>query len=168
MNGAPPPLSRRRLRALVAALPDPELPMISIGDLGILRDLRIESGSVEVEITPTYSGCPAMEAIRADVEALLHREGVAEARVRTVLAPAWSTDWMSEAGRRKLHQAGIAPPGAVVPRSGLLPVPLRSVASCPRCGAPDTDETSRFGPTACTSLRRCPRCGEPFEHFKAH
>jgi ring-1,2-phenylacetyl-CoA epoxidase subunit PaaD len=162
------------LRDLVAAVPDPELPMLTIEDLGILRDVRLDSGRVEVDVTPTYLGCPAMEAIRADIESALRGAGVADVAVRTVLSPAWSTDWMSERGRRKLREAGVAPPGAVAsaappaPRAGLALLPLRRVVPCPRCGSRDTEEVSRFGATACKSLHRCRSCAEPFEHFKAH
>jgi ring-1,2-phenylacetyl-CoA epoxidase subunit PaaD len=164
------------LRALVAAVADPELPMLTIEDLGILRDVRWDGGRVEVDITPTYLGCPAMEAICAEIEALLRDQGVAEVQVRTVLAPAWTTEWMSEGGRRKLREAGIAPPqpreaararDAPIP-TGLARLPLRRVVACPRCGSRDTEEVSHFGATACKSLHRCRSCREPFEHFKSH
>jgi len=166
--------ARGALRAAVAAIPDPELPMLTIADLGILRDLRVRDSRVEVDITPTYSGCPAMEAIRAEIEAVLRREGAGAVAVRIVLAPAWSTDWISEQGRRRLAAAGIAPPGpaarpqrpAVGGHVALLPV--REAVACPRCGSRATEELSRFGSTACKSLHRCRDCAEPFEHFKAH
>lgn len=160
--------------ALVAAVPDPELPMLTIADLGILRDVRSQGGRVEVDITPTYLGCPAMEAIRAEIESVLRDAGIAEVAVRTVLAPAWTTEWMSESGRRKLREAGLAPPAGGPPArpreppAGLAPLNLRSVVPCPRCGSRDTEEVSRFGATACTSLHRCRSCAEPFEHLKAH
>jgi len=166
--------SEEALRAAVAAIPDPELPMLSIADLGILRDLRVRGSRVEVDITPTYSGCPAMEAIRADIEAVLRGEGAAEVVVRMVLAPAWSTDWISERGRHQLAEAGIAPPGpAVRPqpptvRGHVALLPVREAVTCPRCGSRATEELSRFGSTACKSLHRCRSCAEPFERFKAH
>jgi len=164
------------LRDAVAAVPDPEIPALGIADLGILREVRTRGERVEVDITPTYSGCPAMEAIRADIVATLRRRGVADIEVRTVLSPPWSTDSISEAGRRKLLDLGIAPPGPVsrlVPehgewRPGLSLLPLRNLVACPHCGSSDTDEVSRFSSTACKSLHRCRSCGEPFEHFKAH
>lgn len=152
----------------MGTIPDPELPMITIDDLGILRDLQVTGEHVEVDVTPTYSGCPAMDAIRDDIVGLLKREGETEVEVRTVLSPAWSTDWMSDAGRLKLREAGIAPPGATLPRTGLLSLPMLSAVSCPHCGSGATDEVSLFSSTACKALHRCLVCGEPFEQFKAH
>lgn len=151
------------VREAVAGVLDPELPMISIEDLGILRDVRVEGGGVRVAITPTYAGCPAMDAIRADIEEAVHRAlpGCPVA-VRTVLAPAWSTDDLTDAGRTKLAEAGIAPPG----RSSAVPVELS--IRCPQCGSPDTRELSRFGSTACKALWVCRACGEPFDSFKRH
>ena len=154
-----------RLRATVAAVPDPEIPVLTIDDLGILRDLRIEGDRVEVDITPTYSGCPAMDVIRAGIEAALRAQGCAEVSVRTILSPAWSTDWMSDTGRRRLLDYGIAPP-APVAAAGMTALPL-SVA-CPQCGSAHTEELSRFGSTPCKALRRCGSCREPFDHFKPH
>jgi ring-1,2-phenylacetyl-CoA epoxidase subunit PaaD len=151
------------LRALVAAVPDPELPVLTIDDLGILRDVRVEDGRVVVTITPTYSGCPAVEAIRADVAAALAAGGVADVEVRTVLSPAWTTDWLSAEGARKLAEYGIAPPGPA--RAGVMPLTLS--VRCPQCGSPDTRETSRFSSTACKALYSCRACREPFEHMKA-
>ncbi|HEX6232194.1 MAG TPA: 1,2-phenylacetyl-CoA epoxidase subunit PaaD [Jiangellaceae bacterium] len=153
-----------KVREVVAGVPDPELPVISIADLGILRDVVVEpNGHVVVEITPTYSGCPAMDTIRADVLARLRAEGWADAEVRMVLSPAWTTDWITPAGREALREFGIAPPG---PR-GDGPVPLTLTVRCPRCGSPDTTEVSRFGSTACKSLWTCRACLEPFDHLKA-
>jgi ring-1,2-phenylacetyl-CoA epoxidase subunit PaaD len=151
------------VREVVAAVLDPEVPVLTIEDLGILRDVSLdESGHVEVTITPTYSGCPAMDAIRADVERALAAEGHHDVEVRLVLSPAWTTDWMSEAGRRKLAEYGIAPPHV----RGDGPVPLTLSIRCPQCGSPDTRELSRFGSTACKSLWACNACKEPFDHFK--
>jgi ring-1,2-phenylacetyl-CoA epoxidase subunit PaaD len=154
------------IRDLVATVPDPEIPVVTIDDLGILRDVRVGGdGAIEVDITPTYSGCPAMEAIRSDIEHRLAAAGHDRARVRLVLAPAWTTDWISEAGREKLAEFGIAPPTGSAPhRTG--PVPLTLSVRCPRCGSPDTRELSRFGSTACKALWRCDACREPFDHFK--
>jgi ring-1,2-phenylacetyl-CoA epoxidase subunit PaaD len=151
--------------AVAGAVPDPEIPVLTIEDLGILRDVAVDDrGRVHVQITPTYSGCPAMDAIRADVVEALEREGYAEVRVELVLSPAWTTDWMSEEGRRKLEEYGIAPPE---PQPADGPVPLSLSLRCPQCGSPDTRELSRFGSTACKSLWVCNACREPFDHFKS-
>jgi ring-1,2-phenylacetyl-CoA epoxidase subunit PaaD len=158
-------------RGVAESIVDPELPVLTLADLGVLRDVRTErNGTVVVEITPTYSGCPAMGVMRADLVHALHRAGFPDVDVRTVLAPAWSTDWITPEGRRKLAEAGIAPPGAA-PVRPVGPVPLtlrptRRAADCPLCGSADTEELSEFGATACTALRRCLVCGEPFEHVK--
>ena len=157
-------------RSVAETVVDPELPVLTLADLGVLRDVRFDDGTVVVEITPTYSGCPAMGVMRADLVLALHDAGFERVDVRTVLAPAWSTDWISDEGRRKLAQAGIAPPGAAPARpSGPVPLhlgPSRRSAACPLCGSPDTEEVSEFGATACTALRRCRQCQEPFEHVK--
>jgi ring-1,2-phenylacetyl-CoA epoxidase subunit PaaD len=154
-----------RARALAAAVPDPEVPVLTIDDLGVLREVSVDdSGRVEVVITPTYSGCPAMDAIREDVLRALHDNGFSDAEVRLVLSPAWTTDWMSEEGRRKLTEYGIAPPTGRRPAG---PVALTLAVRCPRCGSADTRELSRFGSTACKSLWQCRSCAEPFDHFKA-
>lgn len=155
-------------RDVAAGVKDPELPMLTIADLGILRDVREDGGHVTVEITPTYSGCPAMGAIRADVTRQLNEAGYRDVEVRTVLQPAWTTDWITPAGHRALAEHGIAPPAPAPTRH---PVPLqldrRATARCPRCGSPDTVEVSRFGATACKALHRCRACAEPFELIKA-
>lgn len=162
---APP--SPDTVRAVVAGVPDPEIPVIGIEDLGILRDIRVdEAGHVVVDITPTYSGCPAMDAIRADVLTRLHDHGITDAEVRLVLAPAWTTDWISQAGLDALHKYGIAPPSPTRASDG-GPIALTLSVRCPRCGSADTRETSRFGSTACKSLWTCRNCLEPFDHMKA-
>ena len=151
---------------IAASVLDPEVPVLTIEDLGILRtvdDRGPEDGGVTVTITPTYSGCPAMDAIRDDVVAALAAEGYDDVRVEFALAPAWTTDWMSDEGRRKLLEYGIVPPR---PR-GSGPVALTLSLRCPQCGSPDTRELSRFGSTACKSLWVCTACREPFDHFKA-
>ena len=157
-------------RAVAETVTDPELPMLTLADLGVLRDVSQAGDRVTVSITPTYSGCPAMAAMREDLLHALRDAGYQRVEVRTVLHPAWSTDWISDAGRRKLIEAGIAPPGRA-PRAHSGPVPLdlvppRARVCCPRCGSAETEETSRFGATACKALRRCRRCGEPFEQIK--
>jgi ring-1,2-phenylacetyl-CoA epoxidase subunit PaaD len=156
---------------VAARVTDPELPMVTLADLGVLRDARVEDdGTVVVEITPTYTGCPAMGVMRADLVHALHRAGFGDVDVRTVLSPAWTTDWISDEGRRKLAAGGIAPPGkAPVRTAGPDPLQLgatRRTAACPLCGSPDTEELSEFGATACKALRRCRSCREPFEHVK--
>lgn len=155
-------------RAAAAAVADPELPVLTIEDLGVLRDVEVAAdGLVTVTVTPTYSGCPAMEVIERDVAAAVRGAGFERVRVRRVLSPAWTTDWLSDDGRRKLADYGIAPPGAAAqqPRTG--PVTLSLSVRCPRCGSLDTAETSRFGSTACKSLWQCQACREPFDHMKA-
>ncbi|MEV6487745.1 1,2-phenylacetyl-CoA epoxidase subunit PaaD [Actinoplanes sp. NPDC051633] len=152
----------------VAAGVDPELPMLTLADLGVIRDVREDADTVVVTITPTYSGCPAMDEIRADLRRAL--TGYRSVEVRTVLAPAWTTDWISEAGRAKLAAAGISPPGPA-PRRAPGPVPLnlglpRTGVACPQCGNPESELISAFSATACRELRRCPSCREPFEHVK--
>ncbi|GIF30504.1 1,2-phenylacetyl-CoA epoxidase subunit PaaD [Actinoplanes utahensis] len=155
---------------VVGAVTDPELPMVTLAELGIVRDVRQEPDGVVVTITPTYSGCPAMETISTDIRVALRRAGFGRSEVRTVLAPAWTTDWISETGKRKLAEAGIAPPGAApVRRAGPIPLTLtpRPVpVACPRCGHAETETVAAFGATACRELRRCPACREPFEHMR--
>jgi ring-1,2-phenylacetyl-CoA epoxidase subunit PaaD len=152
-------VSAERVRTIVAAVPDPEIPVLSIADLGILRDIEVDGERIVVTITPTYSGCPAMDVIREDIGARLREDGIEGAEVRTVLKPAWSTDWMTDAGRRKLAVYGIAPPGPVADPTGV---------ECPRCGSTNVKEISRFGATACQSRYACQSCLEPFDHFKEH
>ncbi len=157
--------------AVVAKVVDPEMPMLTLHDLGVVRAVEVsDTGAIRVTITPTYSGCPAIEMMHADLRAALHRAGYPEVEVRTVLSPAWSTDWISAEGRRKLAEHGIAPPDRLGPRP-TDPVPLTlappsSTVHCPRCASPGTDELSHFGPTPCTALRRCLVCREPFQHMK--
>jgi ring-1,2-phenylacetyl-CoA epoxidase subunit PaaD len=152
--------------AVAERVPDPEVPVLTIGDLGILRDVSVgANGHVQVTVTPTYSGCPAMDAIRTDVVAALSDAGFADAEVHTVLSPAWTTDWMSDEGKRKLLAYGIAPPTRRTASTG--PVLVNLSVRCPRCGSADTRELSRFGSTACKALWSCGACLEPFDHFKA-
>jgi ring-1,2-phenylacetyl-CoA epoxidase subunit PaaD len=161
---APTARSRAKLLAVAQAVPDPELPVLTLGDLGVIRDVRVAGdGTVEVDLTPTYTGCPATAVIADDVRDALHRAGADQVRVRTVLAPAWTTDWMSETGRRKLREYGIAPPG---PAAG-GPVTLALSVRCPHCGSADTWEVSHFGSTPCKALWTCRSCAEPFDSFKA-
>ena len=148
-------------RRIAAAVVDPEIPVITIADLGVLRSVELlPDGSVEVAITPTYSGCPALDTIAADIESGLRAAGFEPVRVRTVLAPAWGTDQITPAGRAALDAYGIVPPTA----NG--PVPVTLSVRCPQCGSPDTEQTSFFAATACKALWRCRSCREPFELFK--
>ena len=158
------PTAAAEVRDVIADVPDPEIPVLTIADLGVLRDVRLrDDGRIEVDITPTYSGCPAMDAIRDDVVRRLERAGYPDADVRLVLAPAWTTDWMSDEGRRKLVEYGVAPPTGRAPAG---PVPLALSVRCPQCGSADTRELSRFGSTACKALWACNACREPFDSFK--
>jgi len=157
-------------REVVAQVVDPEMPMLTLDELGVIRGVEVDGDAVTVTVTPTYSGCPALEEMRADLRRRLTDAGYARVEVRTVLSPPWSTDWISESGRRRLAEHGVAPPDRVGPRpAGPVPLTLTAPAAvvrCPRCGSPATEELSRFGPTACTALRRCTECREPFEHMK--
>jgi ring-1,2-phenylacetyl-CoA epoxidase subunit PaaD len=150
-----------RAWSAAAAVVDPEVPVLSIDDLGVLREVTVTDDGVEVVITPTYSGCPAMDAIREDVVRALTAAGFDEVRVRLVLSPAWTTDWISAKGRAALKEYGIAPPSAAGP------VSLRLSVKCPHCGSLDTREVAHFGSTSCKALFVCRGCGEPFDHFKA-
>lgn len=152
------------LRALAGSVPDPELPVVTLEELGVLRGVQITGpGRVVVELTPTYTGCPAIEAMTSDIEQVLHEHGVAEVSVVRVLSPAWSTDDISAEGRRKLAEFGIAPPRH---RPLGEPIALTLSVRCPHCGSTDTELLSRFSSTACKALRRCVSCREPFDHFK--
>ncbi|NCX72522.1 MAG: phenylacetate-CoA oxygenase subunit PaaJ [Betaproteobacteria bacterium] len=159
----------------IEALPDPEIPVISLGDLGIVRGFHREAGRVVVSITPTYSGCPATEVIRADILALLEKAGEHEGRVQLRYAPAWTSDWISAQGRLKLKAYGIAPPAACLSganeASRVFPLrPLNPImqAQCPRCDATSVERLSEFGSTACKALYRCLACREPFDYFKPY
>ena len=156
-----------RARAAAEAVVDPEIPVLTIADLGVLRDVRLaEGGRVEVVITPTYSGCPAMNMIAFEVETAVERAGFGRPKVTTVLHPAWTTDWLTEAGREKLRAYGVAPPeGRAGGRRALFG---EEHVACPRCGSRDTERLAEFGSTACKALWRCRGCREPFDHFKCH
>jgi len=152
------------IRARVGQVADPEVPVLTIADLGVLRDVRVDGDEVTVVITPTYSGCPAMDLIRERIGEELVALGIESYTVETVLSPAWTTDWMSDDGRWKLKEYGIAPPTGRRAVTG--PVAVSLTLRCPQCGSPDTTELSRFGSTSCKSLWRCNACREPFDHFK--
>ena len=157
---------RQRAWDAAASVVDPEIPVLTIADLGVLREVALrDDGVVEVAITPTYSGCPAMNMIAFEVAIALERAGFANARVRTVLSPAWTTDWMSEEGRRKLREYGIAPPSPASSRRALFGI---QQVQCPQCGSAETELLSEFGSTSCKALWRCRSCREPFDYFKCH
>ncbi|WP_440558272.1 1,2-phenylacetyl-CoA epoxidase subunit PaaD [Streptomyces sp. SCPE 10] len=163
------------LLELAGSVPDPELPVLTLHELGVVRAVRLrDAETAEVDLTPTYTGCPAIEAMSLDIERVLREHGMREVTVRTLLAPAWSTDDISPEGRRKLREFGIAPP-RVRESSGPVALalgPTRTHATetepvrCPHCGSADTELLSRFSSTACKALRRCLSCREPFDHFK--
>lgn len=152
------------LQAIAARVTDPEIPVLTIEDLGILRGVSLDDdGAVRVVITPTYSGCPAMDAIREDLQTAFRAEGYQDVAVDLVLSPAWSTDWMSASGKAKLEEYGIAPPTGTGHRG---PVTLGMAVKCPLCHSLKTKELSRFGSTSCKALYQCQECLEPFDYFK--
>ena len=168
----PEPAMLARIWQLLEQVCDPEIPVISLLDLGVVRDVRASEQGWQVVITPTYSGCPAMSQMADDIVSTLAAAGVA-VQVSTQLAPAWSTDWISAEGRRKLRDYGIAPPGSRTVSSSrtlrfLPPAPAAQDVPCPRCGSGLTQETSHFGSTACKALYRCLDCREPFDYFKPY
>lgn len=154
---------------VAAQTPDPELPQLTIADLGILRAVELDGATVVATLTPTYSGCPALREIGADLRRRLSAAGYESVEVRTRLAPPWSSDWITAEGRRKLVAAGISPPGAARRPAGPTPLvlrPFRAGVVCPACGSSDTAPVAEFGATACKALYRCTACREPFEHVK--
>jgi len=151
---------------LLEQVADPEVPVLTILDLGVVRAVAVDGKHVEVTITPTYSGCPAMNVIEIDIKAILQENGY-ESTVKTVLSPAWTTDWLSEDGKRKLKEYGIAPPVESTSDKGALFSEEREVP-CPQCDSLDTVQVSQFGSTACKSLYKCNTCLEPFDYFKCH
>jgi len=154
---------------VAASVPDPELPVLTVADLGILREVTIEEDRLIVSLTPTYSGCPALTEMRREVASRLAAAGFPGAEVRAMLSPPWSTDLITADGRRKLAEAGIAPPRSVSMTQGPVPLTLFAAGppvACPQCGSAETERTAVFGSTPCKDLRRCRACGEPFEHVK--
>jgi ring-1,2-phenylacetyl-CoA epoxidase subunit PaaD len=159
-----------RAREIASSVTDPEMPMLTLEDLGVLRDVSVDDdGAVTATITPTYSGCPAMAAMRDDLIHRLQDNGFAVVKVRVSLSPAWSSDWITARGRAGLAVHGISAPGAAPHHEGpvaLTLMPIQRALTCPRCGTDDVTLTSEFGPTACKALYRCCACLEPFEHVK--
>ena len=160
--------SKDTIRDILESVTDPEIPVLTIGDMGIIRDIVLdEDGAVEVVITPTYSGCPAMDMITVNIKAALQEKGVNEVKVTSVLSPAWTTDWISEEGRRKLRKYGIAPPVDGTADKGALFAEEVKV-NCPHCGSDNTKMVSNFGSTPCKAQYQCKDCLEPFDYFKCH
>ncbi len=151
-------LDRNYIQNILEEVTDPEIPVITITDLGIVRDVLVTDDFVEVIITPTYSGCPAMLEIEKNIHNALKKEGIDNFKITTVLSPAWTTEWMTEKGKQKLKEYGIAPPNPTNPED----------IECPQCGSKNTQLLSEFGSTACKSLFKCNNCLEPFDYFKCH
>ena len=165
IEAAPPPAALLRLREILAGVPDPEIPVLSVLDLGVVRHLRERAdGTIEVGVSPTYSGCPATLVIKADIVEALERDGFRAVAV-DVLSPPWTSDWISEEGRRKLAAYGIVPPAEAVTSARRLLQPDLAIA-CPRCNSASTMKLSEFGSTPCKALYRCESCLEPFDYFK--
>jgi ring-1,2-phenylacetyl-CoA epoxidase subunit PaaD len=152
--------------AVLARVMDPEVPVLSVVDLGIVRDVRVESGGLAIDLTPTYSGCPATAAIRLDVGAAIEAAGLGRPAIRLVTSPAWTSDWISADARRRLREYGIAPPAGKAPTGRLALFADDPAVACPHCGSTRTRRTSQFGSTACKALYACAACAEPFEYFK--
>ena len=167
MEGA---ISTKEIYNWLSSVTDPEVPVLSILDLGIVRDVALTESNGETQatiiITPTYSGCPAMDVIAINIRMALLSRGINKVTIENQLSPAWTTDWMSEDGKRKLKEYGIAPP--LRKAENKLGLFEEDVVACPRCGSGDTELVSGFGPTSCKSLYKCRACKEPFEHFKCH
>ena len=166
---APAPASRDEILAVLDTVMDPEVPVLSVRELGIVRDVVVDgSGAVTVTVTPTYSGCPAIRVIEEDIVAALHEAGVASVHVVTTYAPAWTSDWIPESARAKLKAYGIAPPVRSDSGGGLVQLlRARPSAECPYCDSRQTEVRSEFGTTACKSVNWCRACGQPFEEFKS-
>ncbi|HEY2379336.1 MAG TPA: 1,2-phenylacetyl-CoA epoxidase subunit PaaD [Gemmatimonadaceae bacterium] len=161
--------SRDEIFAILDEVKDPEVPVLSVVELGIVRDVAVDGSAVTVTITPTYSGCPAMRVIEEEIRAALEARGLSPVRLETVFAPAWTTEWMSADAKRKLAAYGIAPPGRAREESlvSLTRAPVVERVPCPYCGSRDTEVRSEFGSTACKSIAYCRTCAQPFEAFKA-
>lgn len=161
-------ISAQKIWSILQTVTDPEVPVLTIIDLGIVRDVKVEDDKVEVIITPTYSGCPAMDVISMNIRMALLQEGILNISIKQVLSPAWTTDWMSEEGKQKLKAYGIAPPHykQIVCEPGLFS--KEEAIQCPRCNSYNTKLISQFGSTACKALYQCNDCKEPFDYFKCH
>lgn len=158
-------LTKQQIFILLSEIPDPEIPVINIHELGVLRDVIVNKEDVVIVITPTYSGCPAMKQIEQDVISKLKENGITNVKAKMVYQPAWTTDWISDEAKEKLRQYGIAPPGKTTADKGAL-MGKEKVLECPRCGSTNTVMISQFGSTACKALFQCSDCKEPFDYFK--
>ena len=154
-----------RIYELIRNIPDPEIPVITIEDLGILREVKYEDDKIVISITPTYSGCPAMKAIENDITDILRESGIENFQIKTVFAPVWTTDWINDEAKEKLRRYGISPPEGKSTDKNIL---LNKKILCPQCNSSNTEMISHFGSTACKALYRCKDCLEPFDHFKCH
>lgn len=159
-------ITEEYIKSLLKEVPDPEIPNLSVWDLGIIREIKIAEAGVVIVITPTYSGCPAMDMIEVNIKSLLQEKGIDNVIVETVISPAWSTDWITQEGKARLLEAGIAPPQGKADKR-ILSGDFEGIP-CPQCNSTDTEMVSQFGSTACKSLFRCKNCGEPFDYFKCH
>ena len=159
---------KQQILALLEQVPDPEVPVLSVIDLGIVRDIKIDEDKIEVIITPTYSGCPAMDVISMEIKMILLEHGFKKITVTTILSPAWTTDWMSETGKEKLKAYGIAPPNPTRPVCDTRLFAEEEAVQCPHCQSYNTRVISQFGSTACKALYQCNDCLEPFDYFKCH
>jgi ring-1,2-phenylacetyl-CoA epoxidase subunit PaaD len=157
-------MNKDQIVAILSEVKDPEIPVLTISDLGILRSVECTNDFIQIQITPTYSGCPAMETIREDMRAVLAKHGLQNIEIKQVLSPAWTTDWMSESGKQKLRDYGIAAPAS----HACLSAGDDQPTNCPHCHSGNIEMISRFGSTACKALYRCLDCHEPFDYFKCH
>lgn len=160
-------LTRDEIFEVLQTVPDPEVPVISVVELGVVREVAIDGEAVTVTMTPTYSGCPAMKEMEADIRSALNARGIAQVDVKLVLSPAWTTDWIGPEAREKLRAYGIAPPGKAEPQGLVMLTRARQPVECPRCGSTNTSLKSEFGSTACKAIHVCNACREPFDEFKA-
>lgn len=162
------PISEKEIMAILETVPDPEIPVISIVDLGIVRRVSISNGKIEIDLTPTYSGCPALDVIPILVHEALAKHEIQDATVKNVISPPWTTDWISEEGKKKLNAFGIAPPtGQIADPDSMIPLEEKTI-HCPRCGSKNTTLVSRFGSTPCKAAFKCDDCLDPFDYFKCH
>jgi ring-1,2-phenylacetyl-CoA epoxidase subunit PaaD len=158
----------RKIRTILEQVSDPEVPVLSVMDLGIVRDIRSFNDEIQITITPTYSGCPAMDVISMNIKMALLAEGYKKVTVKNVLSPAWTTDWMTEQGKKKLREYGIAPPNAKQQVCNPEEFAAAEAVQCPHCNSYHTERVSEFGSTACKALYQCLDCREPFDYFKCH
>jgi ring-1,2-phenylacetyl-CoA epoxidase subunit PaaD len=160
-------MEKAEILSILQTVTDPEIPVLTLQDLGVIREVNLkDGGEVEVVITPTYTGCPAMDMMEASIKSVLKEQGYQRVSVRSVLSPAWTTDWLSEEGKKKLKEYGIAPPAGTAEKYAILGE--ETTVECPRCGSMNTRMVSQFGSTACKALFQCRECLEPFDYFKCH